>query len=115
MHTHRSRTVLLAGAISALTLAMVVRLSGASSGAAPAASPAPPASQAAPAQKPAPPADKPGPASGFVGDDETCITCHENQSLKGTPHGRERDVRTPAAKQGCETCHGPGQAHVDAV
>ena len=116
MHTHRWRTLLLAGAISALTLAMVVRLSGAAPGAVPGAIAAPGTiqAQAAAPQKPTPPAGQPGPASGFVGDDETCITCHENQSLKGTPHGRERDARTPAAKQGCESCHGPGQAHVDA-
>jgi DmsE family decaheme c-type cytochrome len=116
MRMLRRRTVLLAGAISALTLAMVVKLSGATPG----DGSRPPATQAAPAQTPQkpppapdPPAGPAGPASGFAGDD-TCLTCHENQTLKGTPHGRDRDARTPAAKQGCETCHGPGQKHVDA-
>ena len=55
-------------------------------------------------------------ANGFVGDD-TCTTCHdsEGKSLKGTLHGKSQNARTPAAKTGqaCETCHGPGQKHVD--
>jgi DmsE family decaheme c-type cytochrome len=55
-------------------------------------------------------------ATGFVGD-ETCTTCHEpeGKSLRGTLHGKAQNARTPAAKTGqsCETCHGPGQAHVD--
>jgi len=54
------------------------------------------------------------PAPGYVGAD-TCLTCHGDKadSLKGTPHGQAKDPRTPAATQGCESCHGPGQAHVD--
>jgi DmsE family decaheme c-type cytochrome len=55
-------------------------------------------------------------ASGFVGDD-TCATCHEpeEKGLHATQHGKAQNARTPAAKTGqsCETCHGPGQAHVD--
>lgn len=53
-------------------------------------------------------------AGGFVGAD-TCLTCHEDkgESLSGTPHARAFDPRTPAASQSCESCHGPGQAHVD--
>ncbi len=58
----------------------------------------------------------PAQASGFVGDD-TCTTCHEaeGKGLNHTLHGRAQDARTPAAKTGqaCETCHGPGKAHVD--
>ena len=70
-------------------------------------------------QTPAPP--PPGqaaPAAGpgdFVNDDETCLTCHEEQK-KGyadSMHGRKDHPRSPASKQGCETCHGPGQRHVD--
>jgi DmsE family decaheme c-type cytochrome len=56
-------------------------------------------------------------APGYVGDD-TCTTCHESQgkSLRLTLHGNAHNTRTPAAQTGqsCETCHGPGQAHVDA-
>jgi DmsE family decaheme c-type cytochrome len=77
---------------------------------------------AAPRQNGAPPAkggDKvtataAAPASGYVGE-ETCLTCHEDQKkYHGTPHGRAQNPRTPAAGSGCESCHGPGQAHVDA-
>src|SRR3982751_3646586 len=55
------------------------------------------------------------PVSGYVGED-TCLTCHEDQKkgYHGSPHARAQNPRTPAAKQGCESCHGPGQAHVDA-
>ena len=52
-----------------------------------------------------------GPDS-YVGDD-TCLTCHEGQGYKGTAHGRSANPRTPAAVQGCESCHGAGKAHVD--
>jgi DmsE family decaheme c-type cytochrome len=55
-------------------------------------------------------------SSGFVGD-ETCATCHESEgkALHLTLHGKARDARTPAAKNGqaCETCHGPGEKHVE--
>ena len=58
------------------------------------------------AQTPQPP-----PSNEYVGDD-TCTTCH-TQTLKGTKHGVAADPRTPAAQHGCESCHGPGKAHVD--
>jgi DmsE family decaheme c-type cytochrome len=57
-----------------------------------------------------------GTASGFAGD-ATCLTCHEdkNKGYEGTPHARVNNKRTPAGSgSGCESCHGPGQAHVDA-
>jgi DmsE family decaheme c-type cytochrome len=43
---------------------------------------------------------------GYVGMD-TCATCHEDmaKAFKRTPHAGNI--------QGCEGCHGPGQAHVD--
>ena len=65
--------------------------------------------QSAPAQ--AQPAARP---AGYAGTD-TCVVCHTDQenSLKGTQHGQAKNPRTPAAAQGCESCHGPGQAHVD--
>jgi DmsE family decaheme c-type cytochrome len=54
------------------------------------------------------------PASGYVGE-ETCLTCHEDRAkgYHGSAHSRAKDPRTPAAAKGCESCHGPGQAHVD--
>jgi DmsE family decaheme c-type cytochrome len=70
----------------------------------------PPPQTSAPAQqKPAAPA---APAPGYVGED-TCITCHDGkkESIGRTRHGRSMDARTPAATQGCESCHGPGAAH----
>ena len=56
----------------------------------------------------------PAQATGYVGE-ETCLTCHEDQKkgYHGSPHARAANPRTPAAAQGCESCHGPGQAHVD--
>jgi DmsE family decaheme c-type cytochrome len=54
------------------------------------------------------------PQAGYAGSD-TCIVCHEDKetTLKGTPHGQVKNPRSPAAAHGCESCHGPGQAHVD--
>jgi DmsE family decaheme c-type cytochrome len=53
-------------------------------------------------------------SSDYVGTD-TCLTCHEGKdaSLKGTQHAQAKNPRTPAAGQGCESCHGPGKKHVD--
>lgn len=44
-----------------------------------------------------------------------CLECHEDQvnALRATPHGRATNPRTPAAAQGCETCHGPAKAHIE--
>ena len=52
------------------------------------------------------------PQQGYVGAD-TCATCHEgyDKSVEGTTQGFKANDRTPAAKQGCEPCHGPGEAH----
>ena len=52
--------------------------------------------------------------AGYAGSD-TCLTCHTDQgdTLKGTAHAKAKNPRSPAATQGCESCHGPGQAHVD--
>jgi DmsE family decaheme c-type cytochrome len=56
------------------------------------------------------------PAAGYVGND-TCVTCHESEgkSMEHSLHGKAQDSRTPSAKPGgsCESCHGPGQKHVD--
>ncbi len=54
------------------------------------------------------------PPTGYVGVKQ-CVSCHEVQA-KGyseSPHALAWDPRTPAAEHGCETCHGPGAAHVD--
>jgi DmsE family decaheme c-type cytochrome len=60
-----------------------------------------------------PPAPAPGGTqSTYVGSD-TCVTCHEDvgNHLKDTPHGKGAFARL--SRQGCETCHGPGSAHVE--
>jgi DmsE family decaheme c-type cytochrome len=67
------------------------------------------------AQPPAPtPTATPAPTSGYVGND-TCLTCHADQAetLKGTAHWDAKNPRSPEATKGCESCHGPGQPHVD--
>ena len=51
---------------------------------------------------------------GYAGSDQ-CVLCHTDHeaSLKASKHGQTANPRSPAAKLGCESCHGPGQAHVD--
>jgi DmsE family decaheme c-type cytochrome len=52
--------------------------------------------------------------STYVGAD-TCLGCHDDtiHGFDQTPHGKPTNSRTPAAAQGCETCHGPGSRHVE--
>ncbi|NOT28639.1 MAG: DmsE family decaheme c-type cytochrome [Acidobacteria bacterium] len=51
---------------------------------------------------------------GYVGTD-TCVACHEDQQhgYEAGPHGKTANPRSPAARQGCESCHGPGERHID--
>jgi DmsE family decaheme c-type cytochrome len=58
-------------------------------------------------------AQVPPPAKGYVGT-QACRECHDSyyRSYMQTSHGIKEDKRTPEAKFGCETCHGPGAEHV---
>lgn len=54
-------------------------------------------------------------AASYVGQD-TCLLCHSDRlegGLDASLHYQARDARTPAARQGCETCHGPGSLHAE--
>ena len=107
----RNRPFLAVGC--ALLAVLTLQAAGAAKGDAPPVAPAPLA-QAAAQSQPAPPAAAQVPAAGYAGS-ETCETCHSDMgdTLKGTPHGQAVNPRSPAATHGCESCHGPGQAHVD--
>ncbi len=62
----------------------------------------------------------PAPASSNAGDyvgSDVCVTCHEDQQrrFRTTVMGRAFEhPRTADEKLGCESCHGPGKAHVEA-
>ncbi len=103
---HRTAPALwLGGALAILMLAIVFVPAKPVSAKASKAEPAKAAAaQAAPAQD----------ASQYVGE-ETCLTCHEDRKkgYHGSPHSRALDPRSPAAAAGCESCHGPGKAHVE--
>lgn len=45
---------------------------------------------------------------------ETCLFCHSDQRMRlisDTAHGNAANPNSPAARQGCEACHGPGSLH----
>lgn len=49
------------------------------------------------------------------GGAKACLMCHDKAPVNlmfSTPHAQKGDSRTPFAGQGCETCHGPGSAHM---
>lgn len=46
---------------------------------------------------------------------DTCMGCHEDKYqgfIKGM-HGKKENPGTPAAREGCESCHGSGVAHAN--
>ena len=75
---------------------------------APAVKAAEPAKVTEPAQAPA------TPPKGYVGSD-MCATCHTgyDAAVNATKHGMSANARTPMAQLGCESCHGPGEAHMN--
>src|SRR5262245_24665452 len=96
-------------AVILATLMAVARV-GISALANPASEPAPVISAGADDDQ-APAAAQPA-QSGYLGS-ETCVVCHENydKTIELTKHGFRANERTPAAQRGCESCHGPGEAH----
>src|SRR5205807_2391459 len=69
-----------------------------------------------------PQVSKPAPAPAVVAGDEyagseTCVICHADQGthFKNTVMGKAfANPKNGKEKLGCEACHGPGRAHVDA-
>ncbi len=46
---------------------------------------------------------------------DACLRCHSGDKMRAiaaSPHGNAEKPHTPAAGQGCESCHGPGSIHV---
>ena len=101
----------------ALGASIVVILSaGSMAGARPDDKPAPP-SDSTRVSPPANPQKGPGGGDGDYVGSETCIACHADQErrFKDTVMGKAMaHPRTPEEARGCESCHGPGRAHVEA-
>lgn len=68
---------------------------------------------AAPAARADEAGDAKGEAGGYVGS-QVCVDCHEHEDaakdLHFTTHGQTNKMNWDGAT-GCETCHGPGEAH----
>jgi len=71
----------------------------------------PPAPKSA---KPAQPVRQALTSGATYAGDQACLGCHDKEQpgYERSAHHKAADPRTPAAKQGCETCHGPGSLHV---
>ncbi|HTR64192.1 MAG TPA: DmsE family decaheme c-type cytochrome [Terriglobales bacterium] len=75
-----------------------------------------PDNQTAAAAQPASAEDSTARDGDYVGS-EVCVTCHADQqkSFVHTVMGNAlAHAKSPLAARGCEACHGPGKAHVDA-
>ena len=99
-------------AVATLTMMASVGMKALSEPSAGAAVVAPTLSAAASTAASASAAAQQTPASGYVGA-ETCVGCHTgyDANVAPTKHGFAANSRTPMAQQGCESCHGPGEAH----
>lgn len=64
-------------------------------------------------QAPAAPRQQ-APAGEYAGT-AVCLDCHADKEAdyKAQLHGKTANPRTPAAVQGCESCHGPGKKHAE--
>jgi DmsE family decaheme c-type cytochrome len=56
-----------------------------------------------------------GMAEGAYLGADVCADCHQDKivTMQASPHGQSRDLRTPFGREGCETCHGPGEMHFE--
>src|SRR5690349_10442426 len=76
------------------------------------------ATQSAPKPATPQPADAPQaqatPPAGYAGS-EACATCHTgyDASINASKHGFASNPKAPMGKLGCESCHGPGEAHMN--